>query len=341
MRKIVALIMFLGIYLNAFSQNTVELIDKLKIELKSSPDQKRTAMIFSELTWYYNDISSDSALAYGKKAIIITKKINDEKLLSQIYSDLGAVYFRKGSFKESKFNYLCALKLRSKNKDYDGVAKTNINLANILASNQNYTESINYYLKAITYFDKKNDTINSQIKANVAMVFLEMKNLPEAKKFIIESIAFQKDSRNDEELLKSYLTLGNIFSEEKNYDQATYYYNLCLSISLKLKNNQGAMNAYHDLGSLNLDFSHYEKALFYFEKSKKYVDFTGSDLDKAVFEINIGRCYLVNKKYSEAAKILLKNKKTFEDNDYKVELLNTYKWLSQSYSYLKQPDSSD
>lgn len=66
----------------AEAQNAQNLIDGLKKDLKSNPDDKKRATIYSDLTWYYLENNMDSASVYGNKNIILCKKIKNSKLLS-------------------------------------------------------------------------------------------------------------------------------------------------------------------------------------------------------------------------------------------------------------------
>ena len=87
-----------GVVNFGFAQNAKDIIEGLQKELKANPDAKKTASIYSDLTWYYSKISIDSALHYGGKALFESKKLNDSTLMAQVYSDIGAVYFIKGDF---------------------------------------------------------------------------------------------------------------------------------------------------------------------------------------------------------------------------------------------------
>ena len=87
------------------AQNAQDIIDGLKKDLKANPETKKVASIYSDLTWYYSKISIDSALHYDGEALSESKKLNDSTLMAQVYSDIGAVYFIKGDFVNSKLTY--------------------------------------------------------------------------------------------------------------------------------------------------------------------------------------------------------------------------------------------
>ena len=133
-KKILKKILYFGLLLwfhSLYSQDLNVKIAQLKSELHENPDDKKRASLYSDLTWYYASVSIDSALYYGKKAISESEKLNDINLLSQVYSDLGAVHFRNNDFKNAEKNYLKSYEIRKEQKNVAGIAKLNNNLASV------------------------------------------------------------------------------------------------------------------------------------------------------------------------------------------------------------------
>ena len=210
----------------AQAQDVNETIRNLKADLKNHPRRQKTASIYSDLTWYYSNVSIDSALHYGGKAIIESKKLGDSTLLAQVYSDVGAAYFRKGDFESSKANYLMALKIRKNLKDYSGMAKVNINLGSIYGSKQQYRPAVKAYLDAINYFENipNNEAIVYTTKENLGYLFREMKNFPKAIEYISETIAYEEKSNQTDKLCLTCLNLGNVYLEMKDTLKAMQCY---------------------------------------------------------------------------------------------------------------------
>ena len=75
-----------------FSQSSQKIIDSLKVELRKSPKDPLKAKIYGDLTWYYGSISTDSALFYGKKALVLAKKLNDSTFLAQTITAIGILF---------------------------------------------------------------------------------------------------------------------------------------------------------------------------------------------------------------------------------------------------------
>jgi hypothetical protein len=97
-RKICFVLCFALIGNGSRAQSPQQIVDSLKQRLKTERDSRKLPAIYADLTWYYANISTDSAVAYGKKALAFAQKSKQNKAIGQAYSDLGAVYLAKGNF---------------------------------------------------------------------------------------------------------------------------------------------------------------------------------------------------------------------------------------------------
>ena len=339
MKKIVVL--FLISIQFAYAQNAQVLIDKLKSELQTDPDTKRTATIYSDLTWYYSNISTDSALSYGQKAITESTKLKDSVLIAQINSDLGAVYFRRGDYDNSKKYYLTALKIRKLRKDNLGVAKVNLNIANLLNKESKKEQALKYYLDGIDYFEKVNNPeIVSTTKANVGSLFVELKNYPKAKKYLQEAIQYQEANNQDNGLCTSYLSMGNVYLKTKDTINAIKYYQKSILSSKKVGNNISLSSAMNNLGSIRSEQQKSAEALALFNKSKTLRDSLNLSKNETILSLSIVKEHIMYQRFDKANAALYKLKKEYEkDPTAQENLLQTYQFFIHTYAYLKESDS--
>lgn len=339
MKKYLLLLLFCSGLINA--QNLQEIIDGLKSELKNNPDQKKLATIYSDLTWYYSNVSIDSALAYGKKAIRESELSNDSTLIAQVYSDVGAVYFRKGDYNDSKKNYLKAYSIRKKIKDYNGIAKLNINLGSLYVKNQEYQPALKNYLNAIKYFEEKgNLAIVSETKSNVGLLFFEMKNYKKSIQYLKEAIPFQESNKIDEKLCNSYLTLGNNYLLLNDTINALSYYDKSLKIAKRIGNKLTISSAYNNIGAIRTAQNKSKEAIEMYDKSKLVRQDLNSELEKSGLDLNYAKELLNKKKYVEAQQLLLKVKKIFTSKNSRDNLLIAYSQLVTAHSGLNNSDST-
>ncbi len=340
MRRIVLCFFLIFVTIVADAQNVQEIIDGLKNNLKEKPEAKKTATIYSDLTWYYSTVSIDSSLYYGGKAIQESKKVGDSTLIAQVYSDVGAVYFRKGDFEKSKENYLTAYKIRKIKKDYRGLAKINNNLANIYEKNGEYKLAMTSFLDALDYFESVNDEKNSNtIKGNIGLILLKIKNYPKALKYINNVVQYQQKNNFTDELCVSCLNLGNVYLQMNDTINALKFYNKSLESCTLVGNKKGISSAYNNIGSINTEQKKSKTALAFYIKSKQAREQLNSDLDKANFDLNLAKEYISNHSYDEAKKMLLNTETFFEKEKLTDKLQINYKSLIGIYSKLNLSDS--
>ena len=342
MKRALGLLLFCFLSFNfCLAQNAQDIIDNLKKELKNNPDTKRTATIYSDLTWYYSNISTDSALSYGQKAITESNKLKDSVLIAQINSDLGAVYFRRSDYENSKKHYSTALKIRKLRKDNLGVAKVNLNLANIFNKENKKEQALKCYLDGIDYFEKvNNQEIVSVTKSNVAILFIDLKNYSKAKKYLQEAIAYQELNNQETGLCTSYLSMGNVFLKMKDTLNAVKFYQKSIVSSKKVGNNISLSSALNNLGSIKSQQQKSAEAIALFNKSKTLRDSLNLNKDETILSLSIAKEHIMYHRFAEANKVLYKLKKEYEqDPNSQENLLQTYQYFIHTYGYLKESDS--
>lgn len=340
MKKYFYLLNFLIVSFSASAQNAQDIIDNLKKDLKTNPDVKKTATIYSDLTWYYSTISIDSALYYGGKAIQESRKLGDSTLIAQVYSDVGAVYFRKGDFQNSKKNYLTAYKIRKARKDYKGLAKINNNLANIYEKNQQYKLAMTSFLDALHYFESVNDEKNSHVtKGNIGLLLLKLKNYPKALDYISDVVQYQEENKTTTELCVSCLNLGNVYLQMNDTVNALRQYNKSLKYCTAVSDKKGVSSACNNIASIKTEQKKSKEAIALYAKSQKIRKELNSDTDKANFDLNVAEQYMLASRYNEAKQLLLSTKSIFEKKKLYDKLQINYKSLIRVYAKLKQLDS--
>ncbi len=322
-------------------QNAQDIIDGLKTDLKSKPNAQKTASIYSDLTWYYANVSIDSALYYGGKAVQESKKLGDSTLLAQVYSDVGAVYLRKGDLENSKENYLKAYAIRKIRKDSKGLAKINNNLANVYLNKQQFPLAMKSFLEALKYFESVNDEANIAVtNGNIGSLFLKLKNYPNAIKYLKPSIAFAEKNKMPDRLCEFYLNIGNAYKEMNDTIRGVSFYNKSIKNCQLVGNNKALAICYQNAGLLKSKNSKVDESKAFFDKSKQLNAKVNSNNDLANLNISISRNLIKEKKYKEAKKMLLDGLKVFDSNDAKNDQLISYKLLVSVYAYLNVPDSA-
>lgn len=341
MKRLLGLLLFcLGIHVG-HTQNAQVQIDNLKAELKTNPSDKRTAAIYSDLTWFYANVSTDSALSYGKKAIAESTRLGDSTLIAQIYSDLGAVYFRKGDLNASKKSYLNSMEIRKARKDVTGIAKLNANLGNIYYKLGENPKALKAYLGSVDYFEKINKPdLVASTKANIGILFTNMKNYPKALSYLKEAKSYQEANNQEGELCMTYVSLGNVYQLMKDTLSAVKYYEKSIVYSKKAGNNVSLTKALNNLGALKSEQGKSKEAVAIFNQSKKMMDSINSNINNSTLLLGYAKDHIMNRRFNEAKDLLLTMERAYMKNkEDKLMLMKTYQFLVPTCGFLNQPDS--
>lgn len=322
------------------AQKTELIIENLKSQLNGNLLAKKQATIYSDLTWYYSAISTDSAIYYGEKAEIAAINLSDSTLLSQVYSDIGAVYFRKGDFEKSKQNYLKSYHIRKARNDEKGLAKINNNLANIYEKNQQYELAMSTFLEALAYFESTNDekTINI-IKGNIGLILYKTKNYKKAYTYINDVVNYQLKNNATEDLCISCLNLGNVYLELTDTVNALKMYNRSVKACKAVGNKNGLSSGYNNIATIKAAQKKNKEAVDLYQKTLKMRNELNTDLDESNFEFNRASELFEKNNYKEAKSLFLASENTFTKNSSLHKLQLCYKFLIQIYAANHQTDS--
>lgn len=322
------------------AQSPQQIVDSLKQRLKTVSDTRKLASIYSDLTWYYTNISTDSAFVYGNQALKLAKKMNNPAAIGQAYSDLGAVYLAKGNLEMAKKQYLQSLAIRTKTKDREGMASNWSNIGGVYQRQRVLDTAMIYYLKSLRYFESsKNDKYIDFLKNNVGVLYEEMRNYPKAIAMYRQVADYRKKTGQDLQLAMVYNNLGNAYKNTKNYKAAEQYFQQSMALSRKAGDSLILGNTYNNLGTL-YNAMKSDKAIATLEQGERILKKVNSDADLALIEFSLAKAYAIRKDFS-------KSKQTYLRSIVKMQALGEQKYVESMYlelipiyANLNLPDSA-
>lgn len=327
---------------NAQAQDIQKLIDSLKTELPKSKEPEKTAAIYCDLTWYYSHVSLDSSLAYGKKAIKLTKKIGNNKMLAQVYSDLGATYLTKGDANAALKSYRNALKIRRTLNDSTGIASIWCNMGAVYERKAVPDSAMHKYIKALSYFEATRDSAKIDfVKNNIALLHSNMHNYAKAEELYLEVAKYRKATGQNVQLAMVYVNLGNLYKDQRKYTLAEQYYKDAAALAAKENSDMVHSTALFDLGFLYNRLGRYKDALSYLLESRKVATAVHSDYDEALIDNGLGIAYYNLNDERRAKGFYLKALNVMEKLKDRTETSRIYLDLVPVYGSLGMQDSAD
>lgn len=340
MLKKISLFAFLCISFFSQAQNVQEIISGLKNDLKASPNIKQTATIYSDLTWYYSNISIDSALVYGDKAIKTALTLGDSVVIAQAYGDVSTVYLKKGDFKESLKYLNKVLEIRKARKDILGLAKVYSGIGLLYYNQNKYDLSMKNYLLALDHVNKTDDEkVKINIKNAMSALLLDLKDYKKALLYSNQAIAYYEKNNATSALCPMYINNGNILIGLKDTLNALKMFEKGRKLCAEIENTLFESKALTNIGIIKVAQKKYKESSVFLKESKKKN--TQLNSEAANFKMKLNDVDVLNreKKFKESKRILLELKNYFNKSEDLENLLTTYKELVPVCAYLSESDS--
>lgn len=349
LKNIVLLIVLITICSKASAQvgKNSKGVDEYFSKINNSKNSDTLVKYYSLISRYYQFVSIDSALKYGKLSTQISKTSTDQSLkgkASLVYASiLSSVADYQNAINEFKTAEIIFIELGD--KKYLGNVYNN--LGGVYNGMGDYSKAIDTYFKALKLFEELN-YLEGEVSArfSIIAVYFNLGELHEAEKKCIELYPKVLKLNNDYKTCFYHHTIGSIYKDSLP-DKALEHFTTALSLAKKVGEFQSL--AYVQLNIAEIYFSKYKR-------NKKEVDYK---LAKEKFEEAKITCetnkvgHYLSACYNSLAELaLIKNDtkncitlsyqaiKLGNESLAKINLLSTYSNLYQAYEKEKRYDSS-
>ena len=245
-------------------------IDSLENVLQSAGQDSSRVIILNQLSLYYLTNDPTRALSYSRQALTLSKTLNFIKGEIVALIRVGENEFRQSNYARAVDFTTRSLKLAESVQDSLEMAKAYRILGLIYTYGlRQYDIALQYQLKALTIFERRNDKRNmAAFYGNVTWIYASMnQNLQEAKRLARQGVHLS-DSLRDKQLLSyNYNSLGLLFLQERRADSVHWYIDQSIRLGKELKDR--ALVAYNNSvkGEAYFQQKQYNKAIEYFQLS--------------------------------------------------------------------------
>lgn len=236
------------------SDSLVRLINQAKSDQEKIP-------LYIELGILYEGKDYVKAIAYCDTLIELCHKNKDAKSEAETYVILGNVYWYIGEGEKSMNNYLSALKIREKLKDYRGIGVVKYNISLLFDSFGNTEDALSYAIESIEDIKKAKD------QNMLCEIYLSLSNIyANANDSINEAKYFQLAEKNilladDHHTLSSFYTNKGARFKNINIDSTFYYYHLSLYHDSIIDNRYNMTATLNNLGVIYYQIGDSKKAI--------------------------------------------------------------------------------
>jgi len=218
-------------------------------------------------------LSADYSMATEQfnKAEQLYKQLNDQKSLSALYHNAGAMLTEKTEPKLALIYLIKSLEIQEQLNDTKTIGLTQNNIGRLFYQTKNYPKAIEYFQKAI-------------ISNNLT-----------------------KDWRN---LGIAHVNLANVYVDMNDYSTAMRELNKSIDNFTKVDFKRGLQVVYNNLGAMNIRQKNYEAAIPLLQKGLELAKMNQSTAGVALIEQNIAYTLFLSNQYEKALEWFIKAEKT-------------------------------
>jgi len=150
----------------------------------------------------------------------------------------------------------------------DGIAKCYNRMGITARYESDYTQSVNYHKRALTYYEKSLDTL-SKIKClnSLGVTYRKLNLEKEAFAQYFQALNLSEKINSQKSIAIALNGIGNVFINTEEYDKALKYFKKGVEVETNSKNEKGQEYGFANIGEVYLSKKKYDSARYYFQKS--------------------------------------------------------------------------
>lgn len=243
-----------------------EVLNKAVKETENNNDKAESLLLLSDVY---------SRKAEWKKSIEV---LNEAKILfdssgnnigtSKCENLLGSIYGERGQLEEAKLHFEISLSSINPSKEKEMAASIETNLGIIENIQGNYTNALDYFLRALRKFESLGSYRRlAELKHNVGMLHVNQKNYNDALEEFNQCIGISLKEELLPVLGLAYLSKANVLTAKKDFENAHRFADKSMEVCHQIDDNLTMADIYKTKSLIEKNLKNYEKAENYLQSS--------------------------------------------------------------------------
>nr|WP_320023727.1 tetratricopeptide repeat-containing sensor histidine kinase [uncultured Draconibacterium sp.] len=301
-------------------------IDSLKTAVKTEKNAEKIVDIYIDLSNLYDYINPDSSLAYGQKALELSKKINYKYGEGTALFLISYVYDQTGEWLPAISNLEQAITIFTETKDSVLLIACYLNLGVLHSYGKDQVQALNYIIKAKNICEEANKTYGlSEAYANIATYYEYLKEYRSCQLYYQKSLDVDIKTKNIQNQCLNHISLSYTNLKLKQQEKALYHLNKALELLPQINDKQREVEVLIGFIAYYIETEDLSTAESYIKRVNNLKN--QNNITKYEVEINSlqGKYYLKKKDFNAAIKFYSKAiSKTLE--------LEKFDYLSDYYT---------
>ncbi|MDW8296493.1 MAG: tetratricopeptide repeat protein [Raineya sp.] len=266
---------------------------------------------------------------YFQQALQHSQKIKYFNGIMKTYYYEGLTYRSEGNYKLSVDNHLKAIEIAQKQNNQDQLMRSYVGLGNAYRNLSLYEKSLDSYLKSLEFAKAvSNKRIEAACYNNIGEIYRFQDNDSLALEFYRKALKINRESKDERQIAINLNNIGTIYFRNENYQNAKNYFEESLSLSEKLNNKRLLIVNYINLGNIFIrqqGEDNSEGAMKYFHSAILLAEEVKDYHNLSIAKRSFSRCYMFQKDYETAEKILREALEIAEKAEIKSEKAEGYR----------------
>lgn len=324
---------------NIWKTYNYELLSICKVQLNKKNNKYRNTYLKYLSLAYANNAALytfknnyEKAILESKKAVEISKSINDFQGISLAYDNIGISFDFIGKIDSSAHYFQKSVEYAYKSKDQSSIAYALTDLAYAQNGLGKNALAISNNLKALKIFETLNDAIGIE-RTNFALgrMFEQKQDFQSAIEHYEKCKEINNSNNNKQQLEIVLISLANCNIYLKKYSLAKAYLDKAILLNKETK-NQHSLGLYYNLyGDLNFETNNLEESLKYYLKANTIFKKVKSINFSSKTNINLAKIYLSKNDYNLAKKYAIEAFSISKKTNFNAEIKAAAQILSNIY----------
>ncbi len=256
----------------------------------------------------------DKAKEAYLEAIKNSKKNDTPVKTGDLYTNVGKVEYITNNKVEAITDYYQALEYYKTEGDSKRAELTYNNLATIYNSMSFYEKAVDAYKDAIE--NAENTATIAKYSSKIADTYRKMEDLKQTAEFYEKTIRFEKENKNNVELITSYSNASSVYLEMADYDKAAEYINAALDLNEEVGAAEKQPMLFNNLGNINFSQNNFDEALKNYKKALEKSIEQKNRRNEAITYHNLGIVYFERKEIPDAKSNFVKSNEIAQAEGY-------------------------
>jgi signal transduction histidine kinase/tetratricopeptide (TPR) repeat protein len=255
-------LVFLAFTLSVAAQENPSLDALLKALSKSREDSVRVNLL-NDIALAYQESDSVKGMAYGRKALALSKKLDWREGISHSLFRIGTQYSANFKYRFALAYFEKAL-VETRNKRHTSAIYNAT--GNVHMNESHYSKALSFYHKALNIDEELGDKKGiATTSMNIASVYYSIQDFPKSLSFFDKALKQKVGSQKHEAaLLRNMAAAYNSMGQS---EKALDYFQRSLHLSEAMGNDAFVSSLLSDIALTYYDMEDYGKAIFYCKRS--------------------------------------------------------------------------